>query len=229
MVPIQYDVERETDFNRLQLGTTIPDRLNSLLAEVDQSRGRIEDWYADLIVKVCLSLGRICIDLLATTKINALPSAAWNARNLLELWVWTKYCSVRDNARGFHEDAVRDMKGLAAAHPKMCGAAGIQDEFGQAAQDKLSKLALDKLGLPSLDSNYTRVDEAAKAVGLENHYGPNYKFLSKLAHPTAGLVIGIMHQEESLRGLQRTCTTMGLYFAGQCVIALEETLTRYVR
>jgi hypothetical protein len=31
-----------------------------------------------------------------------------------------------------------------------------------------------------------------------------------------------MHQSETLQNLQALLTTPGLYFAGQCVIALEE-------
>jgi hypothetical protein len=117
MVAAEYNVAWETEFDRKQLGTTIPDRLNQLIAEFSQSK-RLEDWYRDLLVKVSLSVGRVCLDLLATTETKALPAAAWNARNLLEFWVWTKYCSGRENARRFHEDAVRDMKGLASAHSK---------------------------------------------------------------------------------------------------------------
>jgi hypothetical protein len=58
-------------------------------------------------------------------------------------------------------------------------------------------------------------------VGLGDWFVPTNSFLSKFAHPTAGLGLGIMHQSD-LRNLQAVLTTNGLYFAGQCVIALEE-------
>jgi hypothetical protein len=227
MVPTEYDVERETEFCRQQLATTIPNRLNELLEKVDHSRGYIEDWYADLILKISLSIGRVCNDLFKTTEQDALPAAAWNARNLLELWVWTKYCSTsRDKARHLHEDAVRDMMGLAALHSKMCEVAGVDDELGAVGQEKLRKIAADQLGLATIDANYTKVAEAAKNLGLQSQYAPTNQFLSKLAHPTAGLVVGIMHQsDDSLRGLQCSCTAMGLYFAGQCVLAMDEIVS----
>jgi hypothetical protein len=57
---------------------------------------------------------------------------------------------------------------------------------------------------------------------LHDWYTATNSFLSKLAHPTAGLVLGIMHQEEALRTPQAMLTTTGLYFGGQCVIVLEE-------
>jgi hypothetical protein len=47
-----------------------------------------------------------------------------------------------------------------------------------------------------------------------------FGFLSKLTHPTAGLVVGLMHQSDVIRTLQSTCITRGIYFADQCVIAL---------
>lgn len=137
----EYDVERETESSRQQLGTTIPNKLNELLARVDQSRGRVEDWYADLITKISLSIGRVCIDLFKSTEQDALPAAAWNARNLLELWVWTKYCSTsRANARRFYEDAIRDAKGIADMHSRMCQAPGVNDEFGASSQVSSRKL-----------------------------------------------------------------------------------------
>jgi len=77
MVPTEYDVERETEFCRQQLATTIPNRLDELLEKVDHSRGYIEDWYADLILKISLSIGRVCNDLFKTTEQDALPAAAW--------------------------------------------------------------------------------------------------------------------------------------------------------
>src|SRR2546427_645701 len=173
MMPTEYDVERETEFARQQFRTTIPNKLNELLETLDQSRGREENWYADLVVKISLSIGRVCNDLLKTTEQDALPAAAWNARNLLELWVWTKYCSTsRNNARRFHEDAVRDFMGLASVHSKMCEFAGVHNEFGVVGQEKLRKFAADKVGLATLDANYTRVADAAKSLGLESQFVP---------------------------------------------------------
>jgi hypothetical protein len=231
MMPTEYDIEPETEFARQQFRTTIPNKLNELLENLDHSRGRVESWYADLVVKISLSIGRVCNDLLKTTEQDALPAAAWNARNLLELWVWTKYCSTsRNNARRFHEDAVRDFMGLAAVHSKMCEVAGLYDALGVVRQDKLKKIAADQFGLATINANYMRVSEAAKSLGLESLYAAHNQFLSKLAHPTAGLVVGMMHQsDDSLRVLQASCTAMGLYYAGQCVIAIEEAVSAVSR
>jgi hypothetical protein len=226
---LEYDVERETEFSRNQLQTRIPTRLDQLLSAVNESRRKTEDWYANLVAKIIIGIARSCDDLLKTIEQEALSAAAWNARNLLELWVWTSYCSAsRENARRFHDDAVRDFIGLIQLNSKMAKSAGIEDVYTATNEEKLRSIAVKSFGLESFDSNYTKVADAAKAVGLEKQYAPAYRFLSKLAHPTAGLVIGIMHQSEvSLRGLQASCTTQGLYYAGQCVIMTEKMVSQF--
>jgi|SRR5579859_985013 len=224
MTVVDYDVERETEFNRVQLGTTIPKRLQEL-REILGGCSSLDAWHVGLLNKLLESVNRVCRDLLNTIGQEALPAAAWNARNLLELWVWIKYCSAsRENARRFHEDALRDVQGLTDSLSKMCELRGIQNQFEQTARKKIAEVALSELGLQSIDSNFIQVSQAAANVGLDKWFSACNKHLSKFAHPTAGLVLGIMHQNERLRDLQSVCTTQGLYFAGQCVISLEETI-----
>jgi len=199
--------------------------LQELRGGIDSSRDRLEAWRADLFIKMLLSVDRVCHDLLQTTEQEALPAAAWNARNLLELLVWIKYCSAsRANAWRFHEDALRDALGLTESLSKMCELAGVKNEFEASARKKVDDLALEKLGVKSIDSNYERVSNAAKCVGLDDLYNAWNKHLSKFAHPTALLVIGIMHQTGNLGDFQSVCTTDGVYLAGQCVIALEQMI-----
>ena len=219
-----YDVDWETQFTRDKLQTAIPNRLQELYDIIlsCKSKGTAEPWFADLVVKILLSVNRVCGDLLKTIDQDAVSGAAWNSRNLLELWVWLKYCATsQENARRFYEDALRDMQGLTDALSKLHALQGIPNEFEASARVKIAEVR-DKLGLDSLDSDYTHVAGAAKAVGLGDFFVSNNKLLSKFAHPTAGLVLGIMHQSETHRNLQATLTTSGLFFAGQCVIALEE-------
>lgn len=226
MASQDYDVEVETKFNREKLSTVIPSRLRELRETLTVHNGGVEKWYVDLLTKLLVSVHQVCQDLLETISKEALSAAAWNARNLLELWIWIKYCSTsRANARRFHEDALRDMQGLTESLSKMHATAGIKNEFEVSANQKAAKVAAE-MGISSLDSKYLRVAEAAKSIGLDNWYAPCNAHLSKLAHPTAVLVIGLMHQDEAtLRGWQCSCTTQGLYFAGQCVIALSEAIS----
>jgi len=100
------------------------------------------------------------------------------------------------------------MQGLTESLSKLHLTAGIKNEFEASAQKKAAEIAVKELGVSSLDSKYLRVGEAAKGIGLDDWYVPCNAFLSKLAHPTALLVIGLLHQNETtIRGLQSTCTT----------------------
>ena len=119
------------------------------------------------------------------------------------------------------------MQGLTDALSKLRSLTGIPNEFEVSAREKIAEVARVKLGLDSLGGGYTRVANAAKSVGLEDWFLSTNSFLSKFAHPSAGLVLGIMHQAGTLRALQATLTTTGGYFAGQCVIALEEIVLAF--
>lgn len=219
-MPDEYDVQRETEFNREKLQAAIPRRLDELTNILAEHHGRVEGWYADVIYKVLLSVRRVCSALLATIDQEALSAAAWNARNLLELWVWIKYCGAsRQNARRFYEDALRDIEGLVKALSKLYALKGMPNDFEDFARQGIAELA-EKFGVDP-ESGYQRVANAATSVGLADWFSPNNTFLSKFAHPTAGLVLGIMHQTQTHDALQAVLTTDGVYFAGQCVIALE--------
>jgi hypothetical protein len=222
----EYDFEqqRETECNYLR--TAVPKRLAELSEIMIGPKGSMEDWYANLLVKILQSVGRVCRDLLkATEDPEAVPAAAWNARNLVELWVWIRYCSAsRNNAWQFHGDALRDMHGLVDSWTQMCKQIGADYGLETTMRNTLADIAHTSLGLESIDASYARVKEAAKEVGLDGWYGPVNTFLSKFAHPTAGLVVGIMHQAESLRGLQTTCIIHGVFAARQCVIDLERII-----
>jgi len=223
-MPDDYDVERETEFNREKLQTVIPNRIQEL---IDIIKGRknnsVDTWYDDLIIKILLSVDRTCRDLLKTMDQESVPGAAWNARNLLELWVWIKYCAAsQENARRFYEDALRDMEGLTDALSRLHELRQVPNQFEASARQKIAEVAREKLGLKLLDGNFARVADAAKSIGLHPWFSANNIFLSKFAHPTAALVLGIMHQTKALRNLQAMLTTDGVYFAGKCVIALAE-------
>jgi hypothetical protein len=165
--------------------------------------------------------------MLETIGKDRLPAAAWIARNLLELWVWVKYCGVSTkNAWRFHEDALRDAKGLTELHKQICDAMGIEDESSTIAAELIKDVASEKLGLGDINSIFLAVAKASKAPGVDlgDQFAPFHRSLSKFAHPTAGLVHGITHQAEICRHLQAICTTQGVYFAAQSTLAVESQL-----
>ena len=169
------------------------------------------------------SVARVGSDLLAATESpEALPAVAWNARNMVELAVWVRYCGKSEkNARHFHEDAFRDLKDIVFTLAQLHKLIGRRYDLEASAHEKLDLMAKTKLGLDSLDADYERVSSAAKEVGLSEWYWPTNKFLSKYAHPTAMLVIGIMHQTEKLRDMQSVCLTHGTNAAYWCDVDFQ--------
>jgi hypothetical protein len=227
--PHDYDIDKETAASRNMLERRIPAELNKIkLALVDiDKRKAYEPWRLALTVDLVDAIERNCGQLLETMDKDRLPAAAWLARNLLELLVWVKYCGVsRENAWRFHEDALRDAKGLMDAHAKSCAAMGIENETAAIAAERLQQVASEKLGLEEIDAEFLAVSKAAKAPGVDfgDRFGPFHRSLSKFAHPTAGLVHGITHQAEACRQLQAVFTTQGVYYAAQSTLALEVQL-----
>jgi hypothetical protein len=75
------------------------------------------------------------------------PLLAWRARNLLELSVWSMYCTLsRENARRVYEDAGRDVRGIYDTFLKWGSATGKAAEWLDplsAAKRHLAQQALD--------------------------------------------------------------------------------------
>jgi hypothetical protein len=224
---MSYDIEQETAASREMLDTRIPAKLKDIYRLLVENRRGLEPWRLALTFDLVQSVERNCGELLETIGKDRLPATAWIARNLLELLVWVKYCGVsRENAWRFHEDALRDVKGLTKAHEKICDVAGIENETSAMAAQQIKDVASEKLGLEDIDSKYLAVEDASKAEGVElgDQFAPLNRFLSKFAHPTAGLVHGITHQPEICQNLQAICTTHGVGFAAQSTLAIEAQL-----
>lgn len=223
----EYDIEKETASSRKMLEARIPARLNEIYRVLVENRQGFEPWRLAVMIDLVQSVERNCGGLLETIGKDRLPAAAWIARNLLELLVWVKYCGVsKENAWRFHEDALRDVKGLAELNKKSCDVMGIENETSAIAAERIKDVAFEKLGLEDIDSKFLAVADASKGAGVDlgGRFAPFYRFLSKFAHPTAGLVHGITHQPEICQHLQASCTTQGVYFAAQSTLAVEAQL-----
>jgi hypothetical protein len=145
----EYDIEKETAASRSMLEQRIPAKLNAIkLALVEiYKRHAYEPWRLNVMIDLVESIERNCGELLETFDKNKLPAAAWIARNLLELLVWAKYCGVsKENAWRFHEDALRDIKGLLEIHAKNCEALGIENNTAALAAQRVKDIAFEKLG-----------------------------------------------------------------------------------
>jgi hypothetical protein len=93
-------------------------------------------------------------------------------------------------------------------------------------QELLDGLALKHLGMASIDSNYQRVLQAAQSVGLGDEYAAWNKHLSKFAHPSAFVVIGVMSNGNFTRHFQSINTSVGVSFCHRCVTAFEKIESR---
>ena len=224
---MSFDIDQETAASREMLDARISAKFKDIYRLLVENRRGLEPWRSALTFDLVQSVERNCRELLETIGKDRLPATAWIARNLLELLVWVKYCGVsRENAWRFHEDALRDVKGLTEAHEKICDVTGIENETSAMAAQQIRDLASEKLGLEDIDSKFLAVVAASKAQGVElgNQFAPLHRILSKFAHPTAGLLHGITHQPEICQNLQAICTTIGVYFAEQSTLAIEAQL-----
>jgi len=177
-----------------------------------------------LASEIILNIGQLSQELLKSAQ-DFLPHSAWNTRNLLELWIWPKYCcAARENAWRFHEDCLRDSQGLTNSYVKMCELIGHSREMESELRARLATVARAKLGLDSIDAEYKRVAEAARTVGLQEWFVAYNQFLSKFVHPTAFFVVGMSAQPEQWRDMQVVFITMGCTFARECTTILEQTI-----
>jgi hypothetical protein len=139
-----------------------------------------------------------------TNQDSDIPSLAWRARNLMELYVWCLHCTKsRKNALRFYGDAGRDIISMSTAYKKNEETAGeteLLETLTRAEVDLRERASLDGVG--ALDQSYMRVKDAAKDCGMANHYKLFYKMASKFAHPTAMSILappGKLTEETELR------------------------------
>lgn len=118
---------------------------------------------------------------------------AWRTRNLLEIAVWSKYCTrSTENARLFYEDAgrdVRDLYDVFAAWGKQTGQEAAWLDPIEAAKHQLKEDAASYC-VESLEGSYTSVKKAAKECGIGQTFAVAYKLYSKYAHQTAMMITG---------------------------------------
>lgn len=225
----EQELELGRKFATDKLGMAIPKRLAELTEILSQCDYQ-GNWYISLALKLLINIERVCCDLLeTTTQTDALPAAAWNSRNLLELWIWTAYCAASQTyAKRFYDDALRDAQGLTDALSKLCELQGIDDAAAD-ARKTLAEVVRREHGVETIGTKFEKVFDAAAKIGLEAEYSAGNKELSKYAHPTALLVVGIMHQPEAIEGLKVTTTALGVYYAGQSVMALGRMVSSISR
>ena len=133
----EHHLQPGNEFNREQLQTVLPNRLFQQFQIIVSAKDRLEQWYWALLLMMLESIMRVCDDLGGTMdQENALPAASWNARNLLELWIWTEYCTAsKENAWTFHGDALRDVAGNIKANADIFSSTGGDKSVGASSKE----------------------------------------------------------------------------------------------
>ena len=111
---------------------------------------------------------------------------AWSTRNLLELYIWTVYCTLSEaNAKRFYDDSMRDTLDMLNIDTKF---SDTGDFNFRAERERLIKEAEQHPLISDAGGKYTRLQLAAEVIGYDT-YGVENKILSKFAHPTAMIVV----------------------------------------
>lgn len=171
------------------------DFMNARIRDLSANPHPDNNWWVHLIGSLCSQVFSEYNSLKGAyenKQAEDVPLLAWRARNLLELAVWSKYCTKdRANARRFFEDAGRDTHEI---YDKLLdfGNAGLftgetptdwSTPFEKAKRDLDTRARAE--GIESLDGRYTSAGAAAKACGIGEQFILMNKILSKFAHPTA--------------------------------------------
>jgi hypothetical protein len=204
------------------------DAVNKRIEQLTANPGKDNNWWVQLLGSLCYQVFSEYLSLKRShgEKCDNASLLAWRARNLLELSVWCLYCSKnRENARRLYEDVGRDVLGLFSAFTKW-GIATAQDPewlnlFTGAKQDISQQMALD--GIASLDGSYKEARDAAKEVGIGDHFNLSNRMLSKFAHPTAMQIL--TPPDEAKVALQKDLFfSQGCLFFTGAFVALEGQL-----
>jgi hypothetical protein len=203
------------------------ERLLSELKAFNAARPVLPHWYEDLLNNLVGEVGFHLVRMTQAHKERQLTVLAYNARGLLELYVWTKYCvKSEQNARRFREDMFRDLRGihealknLSTIFPKRPDASIPPAKLKHL--DALIKQKASELGMSAADANYKRVVTAAEELGIKALFVNSNALLSKVAHPTA-LTVLTFPQAQGLDAMCEGAAKMGLYFAGSSIACISQ-------
>lgn len=124
-------------------------------------------------------------NIIADNEKNDLSVIAYYSRNLMEISIWTAYCTKSKNhAHNFYSDLGRDSIDLLKNNLKV----GVDEEKTEIIKKNLIERAA-KQNVNDIEKRFTRVRDAAKEIGIEELFVCSNKQLSKFSHPTALQII----------------------------------------
>jgi hypothetical protein len=170
------------------LKAVFPSRTRELLKSVLTSEAdqKIPSWRAEQLIKFIGLIEWFVEDVHEAYEKERVMTISWLARNLLEVFVWVRYCNLSEaHADNFDKDVMRDFFGYGKA---LDGLNIHGDPELKRSLDELLKgyagFARAK-GIPEVADDFTRVSKAAEELGEAKLFLSMNKIFSKLAHPTA--------------------------------------------
>ena len=88
------------------------DRLTSTVSIRQGQDQELPTWRVEQLIEFIGLIDWFVEDLQKAYEQERVMTVAWLARNLLEIFIWVRYCSLSEShAKRFHEDAMRDFYG----------------------------------------------------------------------------------------------------------------------
>ena len=161
-----------------------------------------ETWQGAVLGGLFTHTARTYAHLVAGYRSLDVPLLGWAGRNLVELRIWNRYIwASNENMRRFHDDNIIDkyemiepllnvLKGVRPVELETT----IKDLEGSLAEveEEWNRTLLNE------EAKGLRVKALAKDVGLHAFYLFWFGTLSKCAHPTPGLLIGVESGREAM-------------------------------
>ncbi|MDQ6664536.1 MAG: hypothetical protein M3Z23_09095 [Acidobacteriota bacterium] len=142
-----------------------------------------------------------------------LEEAAWRTRNLLELLIWTEYCTQSLNtALEFYREAVRDLRDV--------NIKGVPKDKIDA--EVLAEIAQFSNVLDIEQQKLQHMNDVAETVKRKDFYSQQSKILSKCVHPTAMSIIAPM-SVEGAHQVRQTFIETGLAWAEEANNKLDSS------
>jgi hypothetical protein len=154
-----------------------------LKSEADQ---KLPTWRVEQLIKFIGLIDWFAEDLQKAFEQERVMTVSWLARNLLEIFIWVRYCNLSEmHAKRFHEDVMRDFYGYCKALEglNVWGDGELKDSIDNLLKG-YSNFAKSQ-GIAEVADDFTRVSKAAEELGETRLFLSMNKIFSKLAHPTA--------------------------------------------
>lgn len=177
-------------YNGRMAASNIPDLLTQVITQFQEFHRSLTtastktEWFRHVLSRLSeLTLREYKV--LENSDRESINYAAWSARNLLELDIFTSYVLVSEvNAKRFYDDRLVDADQLFTAFKDF--QVHLNPQSDVSALDKILKLIAETKKKEGVTyTKFLQASELAKQVGKDVEFSKMNKICSKLVHPTA--------------------------------------------